>query len=236
MSVAPRPDNIKEDVGLIEKRGLFHIAGPGGRAARFKPWLGDAFSFLYDTLMSRMILPNKLEASMDRHLAILRRETDRVHGERVLELGTGSGSAARFLPSDNSYTGTDISPGLLRRAKGAFEAAGFREPRFYVAGADDLPFTGGAFSTCLCVLTLNFLDDAGSVLREAARVMVPGGRFVCCVPVPERAGPGKGIRGTLRTGEELARLFESNGFAFSALPDRNGAILYFTARCGGRAK
>ena len=54
-----------------------------------------------------------------------------IHGKTVLELASGSGSAVYFLAKDNRYTGSDISPGLLKRAVKKFNTAGFKEAEFY---------------------------------------------------------------------------------------------------------
>jgi SAM-dependent methyltransferase len=46
-----------------------------------------------------------------------------------------------------------------------------------VAGADRLPFTGGAFDKALCVHVVYFWPDLDRPLKEIARVLKPGGRL-----------------------------------------------------------
>lgn len=220
---------LKPETSAIQKRGLFYVAQSGNRPVRFKPWLGDSFSFLYDSIMSRSVFPNKFGADMQRHYEILRQELADVHGRQVLELATGSGSAVHFLSSDNRYTGTDISPGLLRQAAKRFEQAGFPEPEFYVVSAFDLPFEDGTVDLCLCILSLNFIGNVGGVFREARRVLVPQGTLVCCVPVPERNELHSTIRGTLYSEAELSQLCQGCGLTFQTLSSENGALLYFRA-------
>lgn len=101
-----------------------------------------------------------------------------IHGRSVLELGTGSGSAVHFLSSDNQYTGTDISSGLLKQAAKQFIKAGFPNPEFYVVSADDLPFERSTFDVCLCILSLNFIGNIEKVFEEISRVLLPNGLFV----------------------------------------------------------
>jgi SAM-dependent methyltransferase len=218
---------LRKDTKVINTKGLNYVIGPDGKPRRFKPWLGDCFSFLYDLIMKKSVFPKKFGGDMARHYDILRGELKGVHGKRVLELATGSGSAVNFLADDNRYTGTDISPGLLKRAIGRFLSAGFEEAEFYVASADDLPFEDGSFDACLCILSLNFFEDLSIVVKEVKRVLAPGSVFVCAVPVPERNTRGSTIRGNLQSEEGLARLLRKNGLRFEGIPGENGALLYF---------
>jgi SAM-dependent methyltransferase len=162
---------LKKGTKVINKKGLNYVIGTDGKPLRFKPWLGDSFSFLYDFIMRKSIFPKKFGGDMDEHHDILREELKGVHGKHVLELATGSGSAVNFLMNDNRYTGTDVSPGLLKRAVNRFLAAGFKEAEFHVASADDLPFEDESFDVCTCILSLNFFDDLEKVLKEVNRVL-----------------------------------------------------------------
>jgi len=152
-----------------------------------------------------------------------------IHGKRVLELATGSGSAVSFLPRDNQYTGTDISPGLLRKAVKRFRVAGFKETEFYVTSADDLPFDDNSFDIVLCILSLNIFGDIKKVFLEIKRVLIPNAVFICSVPMPERNRLQTTIRGTLYAVEELGGICKAQGFSFESFPAENGALLYFRA-------
>jgi ubiquinone/menaquinone biosynthesis C-methylase UbiE len=220
-------DMLKKGTKVINRKGLNYVIGPDGRPLRYKPWIGDSFSFLYDFIMRKSIFPKKFGGDMAEHHDILRQELKGVQGSRVLELATGSGSAVNFLMTDNRYTGTDISPGLLKKAVSRFLSAGFKEAEFYVASADDLPFEDKSFDICLCILSLNFFDDLASVLKEVNGVLAPRSVFVCAVPVPERNTRGSTIRGQLRSEDRLAEMFSQSGFRFESIPRENGALLYF---------
>lgn len=220
---------IKPNIEIVRKNGLNYIAVDGNRARRFKPWLGDSFSFLYDRIMKNSIFPKKFGGDIQKHEQIMTQTLTGTRGKRVLELAAGSGSAVRFLECDNAYTGIDISPGLLRQASRRFREAGFSDLEFYVSGADDLPFKMEQFDLCLCVLSLNFFGDTEQVLREVRRVLTQAGAFVCCVPVPERNRLNSTIRGVLHTEAELEAICRACGLGFEALPDANGALLYFRA-------
>ncbi len=220
---------LKSGIRVIIKKNLCYIAEDGNSIKRFKPWLGGAFSFLYDFIMKNSIFPKKFGGDITSHYEILSQELKGIHGKRILELATGSGSAVNFLPNDNQYTGTDISPGLLRKAGKSFRAAGFKEAEFYVTSVDDLPFDDNIFSICLCILSLHFFNDVERVFQEIKRVLVPNALFICSVPVPERNRLQSTIRGTLYSEEELGRICQEQGFRFESFPNENGALLYFRA-------
>ena len=217
------------DKRFIQKRNLYYLKKDGKKIQRFKPWLGDAFSFLYDRIMEKSIFPKKFGGDILRHLEILSRELKLIKNSRILELGTGSGSAAQFLDNSNHYTGSDISPGLLKIAVKRFSSAGFQESKFFVVGADVLPFDDQSFDVCLCILSFNFFNDAEAVISEIKRVLHSGGVFFCSVPVPERKERSSPIRGTLYSEKEFETMFQEKGFDFETIPAANGALLYFKA-------
>ncbi len=220
---------LKSGIRVIKKKNLCYIAENENSVKQIKPWLGDAFSFLYDFIMKNSIFPKKFGGDIRKHYEILSQELKNIHGKRILELATGSGSAVNFLPNDNQYTGTDISPGLLRKAVKSFRSAGFKEAEFYVTSADDLPFDDNIFSICLCILSLNFFNDIEKTFQEIKRVLVPDALFICSVPVPERNRLQSTIRGTLYSEEELGRICREQGFRLESFPNENGALLYFRA-------
>jgi methylase of polypeptide subunit release factors len=77
--------------------------------------------------MVTSIFPRKFGGTIDKHFKILSQELKEVHKKRVLELASGSGSAVHFLSNDNIYTGTDISPGLMKKTQKNFRDAGFKD-------------------------------------------------------------------------------------------------------------
>lgn len=222
---------LKKGIKIIEKKGLHYIVedSDSGRLLKFKPWLGDAFSFLFDFIMKSSVFPKKFGGDINRHYEILSNELKDVHEKRILELAAGSGSAVNFLPNDNRYKGTDISPGLLRKAAKVFRNAGFKNAEFYVTSVDDLPFDNSLFDVILCILSLNFFDDIKNVFKEIHRVAVKDAVFICSVPVPERNKLQRTIRGTLYSEEELKRICKEHGFSYENISSENGALLYFKA-------
>ena len=221
--------SIKPGIQTIMRGELHYLADNGNQLTRFTPWLGDSFSFLYDIIMSRSVFPRKFGGNIQKHYDTLKRTFADVQGMRVLELGTGSGSAVHFLINDNQYTGVDISPGLLKQAAKRFGRAGFQNPEFYVVSADDLPFESENFDICLCILSLNFIGNVERVFQEISRVLLPNGIFVCTIPVPEKNRLQSRIRGVLYLEVELEDICRKHGFQFKPIACENGALLYFRA-------
>ncbi len=218
-----------EKTGSIDKGQITYICDSNGCPVEYLPWLHDCFAFLYDGIMDGVIYPKKLNSSRIRHIQILRRELNGFRGNRILEIGTGSGNAVEFLDSSNAYTGMDISPGLLKKAVKRFHRAGFQNSRFLVSDGTVQPFSGQSFDFCICLLTLNFIPDLEAVLKAVRQDLKQDGFFFGSVPVPERNINRSKIRGTLRTVSELSQIFERCRFAFEPLADQNGALLYFKA-------
>jgi hypothetical protein len=105
---------LKSGIRVVKKKDLSYIVERENSVKRFKPWLGDSFSFLYDFIMKNSIFPKKFGGDISKHYEILNQEMKEIHGKRVLELATGSGSAVNFLQNDNQYTGTDRLPASKR--------------------------------------------------------------------------------------------------------------------------
>jgi ubiquinone/menaquinone biosynthesis C-methylase UbiE len=219
---------LKQQIEYVERNGVRFLLDAKGKRLRWTPWIGEFFAPFYDKIMAKSVFPRKLGADIEKHREIMIEVLRACRGKRVLELAAGSGSASEFLPSDNRYTGTDISPGLLRQAAKKFRRR-FVSPEFYVVSAADLPFKDEAFDLCLCLLALNFFEDAACVFGEVGRVLSPGGRLICAAPVPERNERSSAIRGILRSEEELEGIATACGFHYRSLPRRNGCLLYFQA-------
>ena len=220
---------LKSDIQIAKKGRLCYIVENGNRLMRFRPWLGDSISFLYDFIMNNSIFPKKFGGDIQKHYFTLNEELAGFHGRQILELGTGSGSAVHFLNIDNQYTGTDVSPGLLKQAAKRFIKAGFPNPGFYVVSADDLPFEKCVFDVCLCILSLNFIGSVEKVFQEVSRVLLPKGLFVCSAPIPERNSLQTKIRGVLYSETELEKICQEYGFKFERIFCENGVLLYFKA-------
>jgi len=99
--------------------------------------------------------------------------------KKILDVGSGAGQIVRHLlkyaDDDASITGLDISPEMLRRARGRLKSD---RPQLLSADLSRLPFADGAFDCITCGYVLEHLPDARLGLSELARVLGRGGRML----------------------------------------------------------
>ncbi|MGH3648893.1 MAG: class I SAM-dependent methyltransferase [Micromonosporaceae bacterium] len=108
-------------------------------------------------------------------------------GSRVLEVGCGAASCARWLATQGAYAvGFDLSGGMLKEAGEAAVRSGVDVP-LVRADAESLPFADGSFDiACSAFGAVPFVADSAGVMREVARVLRPGGRWVFAITHPMR--------------------------------------------------
>ncbi len=105
---------------------------------------------------------------------------------RVLELGAGLGDhGTEICKLGHAYTAIDISPGLLRQAAQRYDA--LDSALLVAADAARIPLEDGLFDAVFCVATLHHLPDPEEGVREALRLLKPGGRY--CFLEPKRFYP-----------------------------------------------
>ena len=99
---------------------------------------------------------------------------------RTLDVGCGEGRLARDLAAlGHDVAGVDASPTLLAAAR---EASPGME--LHLADAGDLPFAAASFGLVIAFMSLQDVDDLAGALREAARVLAPGGRLCLAIVHP----------------------------------------------------
>lgn len=141
-------------------------------------------------------------------------------GERVLDVGTGTGVVARLAAEavgpSGRVVGLDISQDFLAVAEAV---AGDLPIEWLHGDAQDLPAPDASFDVVLSQQVLQFVADPVRALREARRVLVPGGRVLVSVATSlDEAPVYAALAGALEqhVGVEQAGLLRSM-FAFSGL-------------------
>jgi ubiquinone/menaquinone biosynthesis C-methylase UbiE len=141
-------------------------------------WYYDLFSRFYD----RFVAWHSGEPTGPMRRALAERAT-RAPVRRVLDLCCGTGTVTRALaekaPAEAVVVGLDFSWGMLSRGMASARQAGLSAIRWVQADASALPFKDGVFDVAACAYALYELKGEArtAMLREAARVLAPSGRF-----------------------------------------------------------
>lgn len=102
-------------------------------------------------------------------------------GETVLDLGSGGGidvllSARRVGPTGKAY-GLDMTDDMLELARENQRQAGVENVEFLKGEIESIPLPDASVDVVISNCVINLSADKGRVLREAFRVLKPGGRF-----------------------------------------------------------
>jgi SAM-dependent methyltransferase len=99
-------------------------------------------------------------------------------GRRVLDIGCRDGTLTVNILEGNFAVGADIDGDSLRHGRGRHQLSNAVQ----LDATDPLPFAYGSFDTVLCGEVLEHQPFPEWLIRETARVLVPGGRMVGSVP------------------------------------------------------
>ena len=97
--------------------------------------------------------------------------------DTILELAAGTGVLTHRLGRachGARVTATDLNPAMVDYASARVTTATWQQ-----ADATDLPFEADSFDVVVCQFGVMFFPDKQQAFREVARVLKPGGRFVC---------------------------------------------------------
>jgi ubiquinone/menaquinone biosynthesis C-methylase UbiE len=104
-----------------------------------------------------------------------------VAGERVLDLGSGSGTdafcAASLVGPSGRVVGVDMTDAQLEKASAVRDRDGYLQVEFVEAHIEELPFEDASFDAVISNGVINLSVLKGRVFAEAARVLRPGGRL-----------------------------------------------------------
>jgi len=121
---------------------------------------------------------------------------------RVLDVGCGEGQVSRKIAGLGAQVvGLDPTASQIRVAHERGSGA-----QFVRARAEQLPCPNQAFDAVVLCLALEHIDPFEPALREVARVLVPGGRFLLFLAHPILQSPGSGWVDDVTSGEQFWRI------------------------------
>ena len=99
-------------------------------------------------------------------------------GDRILEVGVGTGINAPLYPRNCHVTGIDFSAKMLEKARERVERKGLSNVRLLEMDAANLSFPDNSFDIVYAPYVISVVSDPVQVVREMRRVCRPGGKFI----------------------------------------------------------
>lgn len=129
----------------------------------------DKLAKVYDLIFGPTLHPGRLQALQ---------RMDIQPGERVLEVGVGTGINLSLYPKHCAVTGIDFSGSMLEKARERSARKGMRNVRLLQMDAADLKFADDSFDIVYAPYLISVVPDPIQVAEEMRRVCRPGGRII----------------------------------------------------------
>jgi phosphatidylethanolamine/phosphatidyl-N-methylethanolamine N-methyltransferase len=129
----------------------------------------DKLAKVYDLIFGPTLHPGRIQAIQ--HMNIQ-------PGERVLEVGVGTGINLSLYPKQATVTGIDFSSSMLEKARERAARKGLRGMRLLQMDAADLKFADDSFDIVYAPYLISVVPDPVKVATEMRRVCRPGGRII----------------------------------------------------------
>jgi phosphatidylethanolamine/phosphatidyl-N-methylethanolamine N-methyltransferase len=129
----------------------------------------DKLAKVYDLIFGPTLHPGRLRAIQRMNIQ---------PGERVLEVGVGTGINLGLYPKHCSVTGIDFSSSMLEKARERAAVKGLKNARLLQMDAADLKFADDSFDIVYAPYLISVVPDPIKVAQEMRRVCRPGGRII----------------------------------------------------------
>ncbi|NUN47309.1 MAG: methyltransferase domain-containing protein [Candidatus Brocadiae bacterium] len=132
-------------------------------------WVYNFYAGVYDLVFNRFF-----ESGRRRALAAMAPRP----GEKILEVGVGTGACLPMFPGGVDLTGIDFSQGMLDGAYKRVREHGLKGVRLFKMDATKLDFPDDSFDAVLAAYFITTVPDPRAVVQEMKRVCRRGGRIV----------------------------------------------------------
>jgi phosphatidylethanolamine/phosphatidyl-N-methylethanolamine N-methyltransferase len=129
----------------------------------------EKLASVYDLAFGPTLQPGRIRALQRMGVA---------DGERVLEVGVGTGINLPLYPKGCAVTGIDFSSSMLEKARDRVSRMGLRNFRLLQMDAADLKFADGSFDIVYAPYLISVVPDPVKVACEMRRVCRPGGQII----------------------------------------------------------
>jgi ubiquinone/menaquinone biosynthesis C-methylase UbiE len=187
--------------------------------------------------LSRLISRTVFGGDTLRYFASMGVISEAASGSTIVDCPCGAGAAFRALDPKSGvrYVGVDLSPSMLRRARRRSERRHL-EVELLQAEAEEVPLPSDSADLFVSYWGLHCFPDPPAALREAMRILKPGGRLVGSTFVTGSKGlrqrllirPWTNDFGPIGSAEKILGWIEAAGFTDLAV-DRSGPLMYFSA-------
>lgn len=129
----------------------------------------DKLAIVYDLTFGPALHPGRLQAIERMNIQ---------PGERVLEVGVGTGINLPLYPREATVTGIDFTASMLEKARERAARKNAAPVRLLQMDAADLKFADDSFDIVYAPYLISVVPDPVKVAREMRRVCRPGGRII----------------------------------------------------------
>ena len=171
-AVRSRYANVAKELVVINQLGT----GPQGCCLADGPDCGCSGSYPSDEL-KEIGLSDSISLGCGNPTLLAKLEP----GQVVLDLGSGAGldvllSARRVSPGGHAY-GVDMTDEMLALANANKDKAGVGNATFLKGTIENIPLPDASVDVVISNCVINLAEDKAAVIKEAFRVLKPGGRF-----------------------------------------------------------